>query len=178
MNKRAVAFLQEMIRQALEKIQSVDKVCDDPLFVYFTKVYLADSTGFELPESLKDSFPGSGGSAAKAGAKIQLVWEYKSRVFGHFMLTPWNIPDNKYIDQVVSLAHKGALFIFDLGYFKIKALACIAAAEAYFLSRLHHQANLFAPVTGVCHLSSWHVCSKPSRSICSRHRSSLAKESW
>jgi hypothetical protein len=146
MNKRAVAFLQEMIRQALEKIQSVDKVCDDHLFVYFTKVYLADSTGFELPESLKDSFPGSGGSAAKAGAKIQLVWEYKSSVFGHFMLTPWNIPDNKYIDQVVSLAHKGALFIFDLGYFKIKALACIAAAEAYFLSRLNHQANIFAPV--------------------------------
>jgi hypothetical protein len=65
-------------------------------------VYLADSTGFELPESLHDLFPGSGGSAAKAGAKIQAVWDYKSSVFGHFVLTPWNIPEQKYGDQVIA----------------------------------------------------------------------------
>jgi len=102
MNQRALAFLQDMIRQALAKVQSIEKVCDDGLFTYFTKVYLADSTGFELPESLHDLFPGSGGSAAKAGAKIQAVWDYKNSVFGHFVLTPWNIPDQKYIDQVVA----------------------------------------------------------------------------
>src|SRR6266545_266460 len=55
---------------------------------------------------------------AKAGAKIQAVWDYKSSVFGHFALTPWNIPDNKYVDTVVALAQKGILFLWDLGYFK------------------------------------------------------------
>ena len=102
MNQRALAFLQDMIRQALAKVHSREKVCDDGLFPDFPKVYLADSTGFALPESLHDLFPGSGGSAAKAGAKIQAVWDYKSSVFGHFALTPWNIPDQKYIDQVVA----------------------------------------------------------------------------
>ena len=102
MHKRAVVFLQDMIRQALAKVQALEKVCDDGLFAYFTKVYVGDSTGFELPESLKDLFPGSGGSAAKAGAKIQAVWDYKSSVFGHFALTPWNIPDQKYIDNLVA----------------------------------------------------------------------------
>jgi hypothetical protein len=58
-------------------------------------VSIADSTGFGLPESLKDSFPGSGGSAAKAGAKIQLVWEYKQRLLEHFALMLWKLPDNK-----------------------------------------------------------------------------------
>src|SRR5215470_132851 len=148
MNQRALAFLQDMIRQALAKVQAIEKVCDDGLFTSFTKVYLADSTGFGLPESLHDLFPGSGGSAAKAGAKIQAVWDYKSSVFGHFVLTPWNIPDQKYIDHVVALAHKGALFLFDLGYFKIQAFARIADAGAYFLSRLNHQTTILHTATG------------------------------
>jgi len=143
MNKRAHAFLQDMIRQALAKVQALDNVCDEGLFTFFTKVYLADSTGFGLPDSLGDLFPGSGGSAAKAAAKIQAVWDYKSSIFGHFALTPWNIPDQKYIDTVVSLAQKGVLFLFDLGYFKVKAFASIVTSGAYFLSRLNHQTTIF-----------------------------------
>jgi hypothetical protein len=64
-------------------------------------------------------------------------------MFAHLALTPGNLPDNKYVDTVVSLAHKGALFLFDLGYFKTAAFAHIAAARAYFLSRLNHQATLY-----------------------------------
>ena len=40
----------------------------------FAHVYVADSTGFELPESLKDTFPGADGSAAQMETKIQGVW--------------------------------------------------------------------------------------------------------
>ena len=148
MNKRALVFLQEMIRKALTKVQTLDQVCDDGLFTYFTKVYLVDSTGFGLPESLQDLFPGAGGSATKAGAKIQTVWDYKSSRFDHFALTAWNIPDNKYVDTVVALARKGILFLWDLGYFKVQALAHIADASAYFLSRLNHQTNIYETVAG------------------------------
>ena len=76
MNTRAVAFLKDLIRQALEKIQALDYTYDDHLFDFFTKVYLADSTGFGLPEQLKHLFPGSGGSASKAGAKIRVYPRY------------------------------------------------------------------------------------------------------
>jgi len=144
MNPHAVIFLQDMIRQALAKLQAFDHVCDDHLFAFFTKVHIADSTGFGLPECLEKLFPGSGGSASKAGAKIQLVWDYKRSVFAHFALTPWNIPDQKYVDKVVALAQKGILFIFDLGYFKINAFECIAKVGAYFLSRLNHQTHIYA----------------------------------
>ena len=141
MNKRALAFLQEMIRIALAKLQSCKQCCDASLFASFARVHIADSTGFALPDSLKDTFPGAGGSATQAGAKIQLVWDYKHSVFTHFALTPWNIPDQKYIDTVVALANRYDLFLFDLGYCKIKALAKIAAAPAYFVCRLNHQAT-------------------------------------
>ena len=147
MNKRALAFLQDMIRQALAKVQALEPVCADGLFTAFTKVYLADSTGFGLPDSLADLFPGSGGSATKAGAKIQAVWDYTSSMFGHCALTPWNVPDQQYVDTVVALAHKGVLFICDLGYCKLQAFTRMVAAGAYFLSRLNHQTTLLDAAT-------------------------------
>ena len=146
MNKRALAFLQEMICTAFAKIQACAPVGDESLFAPFARVHIADSTGFGLPDSLQDTFPGAGGSATQAGAKIQLVWEYKQSIFTHFALMPWNIPDQKYIDTVVALAHNDDLFLFDLGYFKIKALAQIVAAHAYFLCRLNHQTTLLEVV--------------------------------
>jgi hypothetical protein len=148
MNKKALAFLQDILRQVLAKLQSLTPMGDDGLLAAFTKVYLADSTGFELPDALQKTFPGAGGSAAKAGAKIQAVWDYKSSLFDHFALTPWNIPDQKYVDTVVALAQKGILFLFDLGYFKIKALASLARAGAYFCWRLNHQTNMYETVDG------------------------------
>ena len=87
-------------------------------------------------------------AAAKAGAKIQAVWDYKSSLFDHFALTPWNIPDQRYVDTVVALAQKGILFLFDLGYFKVKALASLATAGAYFCCRLNHQTNIYETVAG------------------------------
>ena len=148
MNKKAIVFLQDMIRQALAKAHTLERVCEDGLFTFFTKVYIADSTGFALPEALHQIFPGSGGSAAKAGAKIQAVWAYKSSVFGHFALTPWNIPEQRYVDTVIALAQKGLLFLFDLGYFKVKAFASLATAGAYFCCRLNHQTTIYETVAG------------------------------
>jgi len=148
MNKKAIAFLQDMLRQVLGKLQALTPVGDDGLFAAFTKVYLADSTGFALPDALHQTFPGAGGSAAKAGAKIQAVWDYKSSLFDHFALTPWNIPDQRYVDTVVALAQKGVLFLFDLGYFKIQALARLATVGAYFCCRLNHQTNIYETVAG------------------------------
>jgi Transposase DDE domain len=148
MNTWALVFLQDMIRQALAKVQALEHVGADGLFTAFTKGSLADSTGFGLPDRLADLFPGSGGSATKAGAKMQAVWDYKSSVFGHFALTPWNIPEQTYVATVVALAHKGGLFIFALGYFKLKAFARIVDAGASFLSRLNHQTTILDAASG------------------------------
>jgi hypothetical protein len=148
MTERAVAFLQEVLRTAFATLHAVGSVCEDGLFAAFGRVLIADSTGFGLPASLQADFPGAGGSGSKAGAKIQLVWDYKSQTFEHFALIPWNVPDNKYIETVVEFAQPHSLFLFDLGYFKLAAVATIAAAQAYFLSRFNHQATLGEVVNG------------------------------
>jgi hypothetical protein len=145
---RAVAFLQDLLQTAFAKLHTGTTICEEGIFAPFSRVHIADSTGFGLPESLQKEFPGAGGSGSKAGAKIQLVWEYKSHTFDHFALLPWNVPDNKYIDTVVELARASSLFLFDLGYFKLPAFAKIIAAHAYFLSRLNHQTTLREVVEG------------------------------
>jgi hypothetical protein len=147
-NARAVAFLQDLLQTAFAKLHTEDTVCDEALFAPFARVHIAESTGFGLPESLQVQFPGAGGSGRKAGAKIQLVWDYKSHTFDHLALIPWNVPDNKYVDTVVELARPHSLFLFDLGYFKLAAFAQIARAHAYFLSRLNHQTTMLELVDG------------------------------
>jgi len=148
MTWRAVAFLRVLLQRAFAQLHTGNTLCDTELFASFTAVHIAESTNLELPSSLKARFPGSGGGASPAGAKIQLVWEYLSHSFAHLALVAGTTPDNKYIDLVVNLAQRGTLFLFDLGYFKIQALAQIAAAEAYFLTRLNHQAALCEAVAG------------------------------
>jgi hypothetical protein len=148
MTARAVAFLQELLQLAFAKLHTGNTICEEGILAPFSRVPIADSTGFRLPESLQKEFPGAGGSGSKAGAKIQLVWEYKSHTFDHFALMLWNVPDRKYVDTVGELARAYALFLFDLGYFKLTAFAKIAAAHAYFLSRLNHQTTLREVVGG------------------------------
>ncbi len=148
MTARAVAFLQELVQTAFTKLHTGDTLCEEGIFAPFPRVHITDSTGFGLPESLHKEFPGAGGSGSNAGAKIQLVWEYKSHTFDHFALMPWNVPDGKYVNTVVALAQPHSLFLFDLGYFKLTAFATIAAAQAYFLSRLNHQTTLREVVGG------------------------------
>jgi hypothetical protein len=166
MNRRALAFLQDLLQTAFAKLHADDTASEEELFAPFSRVHIADSTGVGLPDTLKDLFPGAGGSGAQAGAKIQLVWDYKSHTFDHFALIPWTVPDNKYVDSVVSLARRGSLFLFALGYFKLQAFASIAAAQAYFLSRLNHQTTLLEAVEGrVYVLELARVLASESRSL-------------
>jgi hypothetical protein len=76
------------------------------------------------------------------------VWEYLSHSFAHVALVAGTLPDHKYIDTVSTWAQPGALLLFDLGYVKGSALALIAQAEAYFLTRLNHQTALSSAVAG------------------------------
>ena len=148
MNKKAMAFLQDMLRQVLANLQSLTPVCDDGLCSALTNVYLADSTGVALPDDLQKTFPGAGGRAATAGAKLQAVWDYTSSLVDPFALTPGNIPDQRYVDTVVTWAQHGRRLIFDGGYCKVTAFARLARAGAYCCCRRNHQTRMYATVAG------------------------------
>jgi len=113
LHQRALACLHDLLRQALAQVQAVEPVCHDGLLTDFPKVALADSTGFALPDSLHELLPGSGGSAATAGAQIPAVWDDNNSVCGHGALPPWPMPEQRYVDTVVALAHQGVRLLLD-----------------------------------------------------------------
>jgi len=91
-NQSAVDFLMRMFAKSLSL--SIDK--DEklvPLLNRFAKVHLLDSSYLTLPEDVAKLFPAPGGSASKAGAKIQLMIDYKSGNFSHLWLTDALTPD-------------------------------------------------------------------------------------
>src|SRR5215510_13871321 len=104
---RAVAFLQDLLQTAFAKLHPGDTLCEEGIVAPFPRVHIADSTGCSLPESLQTEFPGAGGSGSKAGAKIQLGWEYKRHTFAHFALIPWNVPDILHAGRNCAFLHTG-----------------------------------------------------------------------
>lgn len=108
----------------------------------FSAINLTDSTGIELPESLVDEFPGSGGAASAASLKLQVVLDFLTGSFTGLWLTPGITPDQK-ATQHLAFAAAGSLNLFDLGYFVLDHLKTLADKGAYFLCRLLLSTNLY-----------------------------------
>jgi hypothetical protein len=127
MNTKAMAFLQDMIRQALAK--SNLSHCDDGLFTGFTKCI--SPTVRVLPcLSLQALFPGSGGAPQSWGQNSS-GRDSKHSVFDHFALTPWNSPDQVYRDGGRFSSQSGFVALC-FRVLKLHALARIADAGSYF----------------------------------------------
>jgi hypothetical protein len=110
-HQRALAVLQDRLRPALAQVHAGEKGCAAGRFPDFPKGSLAESPGWALPDRRPDRFPGSGGSAATAGATIPAVWDETSRGWGHGALPPWHMPAQPDVDTVVAFAQKGMLFL-------------------------------------------------------------------
>lgn len=108
----------------------------------FAHVYLQDGSSWDLRPGLKDLFPGSGGSASPANAKLQLIYEYKTCQTLPLVLSAGKHPDSTYGALMVETMSAGDLGIFDLGYYDTKTFEKIDQKKAFFVSR-------FKPTAGV-----------------------------
>jgi hypothetical protein len=99
-------------------------------------------------------FAASGGSGSKAGAKIQLMMDYKSGSVSHlcslrspttssYGLTDAISPDQNQMHTALDHIGKGELLINHLGYFSQDSLVDIVSAEAFFLGRFQTQTALY-----------------------------------
>jgi hypothetical protein len=137
-------FLKEMLSEALHL--SVSRSLDGSipeLLKVFSKVHLLDSTQISLPENLSTRWAGSGGSASKAGLKLQLMLDYRNGKYEEIVIDDGISADQSYIKEAVKLIGPGELMIYDLGYFDQNSMIDLAERKAYFLSRFNHRSNLY-----------------------------------
>jgi len=131
----AVKYLQSLIGEAL-----ADQICqtvDTGWLKLFNRVLIKDSTRFDVSENLAKQLPGSGGSASKAGVRIQYEFDIKSGEVTDLTIAPANRQDTTDALATIGSVRAGDLVIRDLGYSILSCFMAIQKAKAYFLSRLN-----------------------------------------
>lgn len=134
-------FMRKMFQLALRVFRQTHHV-PVAVLTQFPAINLTDSTGIELPESLAEEFPGSGGDASPASLKVQVVLDFLTGNFTGIWLTPGSTPDQK-ATRHLALALPGSLNVFDLGYVVLDHLKRLADKGAYFLCRYFFSTNLY-----------------------------------
>jgi hypothetical protein len=115
-----------------------------PVFTNFKRIRIKDSTSFQVPESMKDQFPGTGGSASEASIKIQYEFDLKNGNVLDFELTAGNVNDFADASKKKEDIEKGDLCLRDLGYISVDSIAHCNNNEAYHISRLKAQTGIYS----------------------------------
>jgi hypothetical protein len=113
------------------------------IFKSFTDIVVADSTVFELHESLKDKFKGYGGSNSKAGIKIQTVYSLKNKQLKTIEFQDEVYSDKPYTQSIVDTMGSNELLLVDLGYFNKSSFADLQNKKSYFLSKIMSNTALY-----------------------------------
>ena len=101
----------------------------------FTHVNIIDSSSVSLHNSLSQLFKGSGGVASQAALKIQLMFDFIQGQIKEYTLTS-GCQNDQGFDTYFNTVEKGALYLMDLGYFKLHSFKKIIEGNAFFVSRL------------------------------------------
>ncbi|WP_028777532.1 IS4 family transposase [Shimazuella kribbensis] len=136
LNEQAVSFLRRLFAQLLKAELSSSCVLPTKYQDVFTRIRILDSTSFQLPDSLADHYPGSGGSSHAAGAKIQLEYDLYSGQFLNVDMGAGKGNDRLFNPACFPTLQPRDLCIRDLGYFSLDNLKQIDQQRAFYLSRL------------------------------------------
>lgn len=144
--KQATNFVKILLSQLLRSNLSVNS----EVFTHscFHRIKIKDSTCFQLPENMKDSYPGSGGAGSSAAVRIQFEYDLKNLDVLELDVMAFNDQDYKNAKDTLDNVQKGDLIIRDLGYVSIEAQKGIDQREAWYLFRLNHTTTVKDAATG------------------------------
>ncbi len=139
MSKALLSKLLMQLGQAQgEQLQSI--------FSSFNRLRIKDSTSFQLPEIMAETFPGNGGHSSEAVARIQYEFDLKNGEILEFGIHP--ITNNDYTNawETRESIAAGDLIIRDLGYSSLKMLQEIDRRKAYYLNRVKTDMGIYNKV--------------------------------
>lgn len=134
-----------------------------------TAIFLVDSSSISLWHGSRKAFPGT---RTTAGIKMHFCFNLMSGVMNWFELTPTSTHDRKCFPPMDFI--KGALVIFDLGYWDHRLFLKIDQAKAFFLSRI--KKNSIITICEVIDGISKKYIGKSLREISLKRRSGLVVE--
>lgn len=138
-----LACLRQVLDQALAQVIAASPRAI-PLLEKFTAVRIGDSTTIGLPDELAEQFPGCGGTsgAGKAALKLQVEMDQRDGSVPKMHLQAGRDSDAQ-SPLMDDPPPAGSLSMYDLGYFSLPRFGRIAAAAAFWISRLHTHTKVF-----------------------------------
>ncbi|KZL88532.1 IS4 family transposase [Clostridium magnum] len=136
LNEKCVEFLkkifEKLLRQTITNNTCIPSIWDE----HFNRIRILDSTAFQVPESYKNTYPGSGGCSQPSGVKIQLEYELKSGNLINVEVGAGSRSDNTFGSKIRDTIKAGDLILRDLGYFSFENFLDVEKREAFYISRL------------------------------------------
>lgn len=136
-NEASVNLLKELLRCQLDsQLSSVlQRKGLNTVLQRFSAVKVKDSTRFQVPDNLKEVFPGAGGGSSEAGVHVQFEFDLLSGKTTDLGFTDAKYQDNTDAKKTLGSIQRGELILRDLGYFSFEALEHIHDTEAFFITR-------------------------------------------
>lgn len=136
-------LLQELSSLSLQHFKS-EKLPHTQYLDKFDAINIIDSSTVSLHKNLSSLYKGSGGAASSSAMKIQLMFDYLQGQIGALTLTS-GCDNDQGFDRYFQEIQERALYLMDLGYFKLNTFQKINNGNAYFVSRLLTGTKLFSP---------------------------------
>lgn len=141
MNPKVIEFLQAVLRHvALASLMGNQTEGNHP----FQIILLEDATQLRMHPKNHGSFRAvANNSGMTSGAKIDVIMDLMTGELLRQKDTQGHVQDRSLGPELLPMVQAGDLVLRDMGYFDVKGFAQIESKSAYWLSRLHGQANVF-----------------------------------
>lgn len=140
-NEFAVTFFKLLLEEVLARNLCLLGFKD--LLPNQKRIRIKDSTSFQVPEHLKDLYPGSGGRTSKACLKIQFEYDIKTGEVIELSVGSFTNTDLNNSYQTAGNIENSDLLIRDLGYISLQFLETIQSKHAYYLNRIKSNVNIW-----------------------------------
>jgi hypothetical protein len=126
-------FLKAIIARLLEYQFNIEKKVP---VGKISQLRIKDSTKFNLPNHLKEEFPGTGGCGSPATVSIQYEIDLMRGKIVSIDITPASHADQRESREDMLRLEQGCLYIRDLGYVNMDYMAAIEEQGGYYVNRV------------------------------------------
>ena len=145
-NQYALLFLKKALEKLLNNQLSINRL--SVASKSFNRILIKDSVCFQIDESLKDLYEGSGGSGSEAAVRIQFEYDVLNGIINDLTVNAFNDQDATDSLATIEQTQAGDLVIRDLAYMSLEVLKRLIEKLVIFICRVNPNTKIYELTNG------------------------------
>lgn len=145
-NQYALLFLRNALEKLLQNQISLNRLAVGS--EHFNRILIKDSVCFQIDESLKDLYEGSGGSGSEAAVRIQFEYDVLNGIINDLTVNAFNDQDATDSLATIEKTQAGDLVIRDLAYMNLEVLNRFIHKLVLFICRVNPNTKIYELIKG------------------------------